>query len=29
MLKDDLKAKRDHPNGKIDWAYLLKIADGF
>tara|TARA_B100001057_G_scaffold17552_1_gene16234 strand:+ start:128 stop:328 length:201 start_codon:yes stop_codon:yes gene_type:complete len=29
IRKDDLKAKQGHPNGQIDWAYLLRMADGF
>ena len=29
IRKDDLAAKRGHPNGQIDWGYLLKMADGF
>ena len=29
IRKDDLEAKRGHPNGQIDWAYLLRMADSF
>ena len=29
IRKDDLDAKRGHPNGQVDWGYLLKMADGF
>ena len=29
IRKDDIKAKKGHPNGQIDWGYLLKMADGF
>ena len=29
IRKDDLAAKRGHPNGQVDWGYLLKMADGF
>ena len=29
IRKDDLKAKQGHPNGQIDWAYLLRMADSF
>ena len=29
IRKEDLDAKRGHPNGQFDWGYLLKIADSF
>ena len=29
IRKDDFEAKRGHPNGQIDWAYLLRMADSF
>tara|TARA_B100000963_G_C22148436_1_gene460650 strand:- start:246 stop:503 length:258 start_codon:yes stop_codon:yes gene_type:complete len=29
IRKDDLDAKRGHPKGQIDWAYLLRMADSF
>ena len=29
IRKDDLEAKRGHPNGQIDWQYLLRMADSF
>ena len=29
IRKDDLEAKKGHPNGQIDWAYLLRMADSF
>ena len=29
IRKDDIKAKKGHPNGQIEWGYLLKMADGF
>ena len=29
IRKDDLKAKQGHPNGQLDWGYLLKMADSF
>ena len=29
IRKDDLKTKQGHPNGQIDWGYLLRMADGF
>ena len=29
IRKDDLEAKRGHPNGQIDWGYLLRMADSF
>ena len=29
IRKDDLDAKRGHPNGQIDWGYLLRMADSF
>ena len=29
IRKDDLDAKRVHPEGQIDWAYLLRMADSF
>ena len=29
IRKDDLEAKQGHPNGQIDWGYLLRMADSF
>ena len=29
IRKDDLEAKGGHPNGQIDWQYLLRMADSF
>ena len=29
IREDDRKAKEGHPNGQIDWAYLLRMADSF
>ena len=29
IRKDDLEANRGPPNGQIDWAYLLRMADSF
>ena len=29
IRKDDLEAKKGHPNGQIDWGYLLNAADSF
>ena len=29
IRKDDLAAKKGHPKGQIDWAYLLRMADSF
>ena len=29
IRKDDLEAKAGHPDGQIDWAYLLRMADSF
>ena len=29
IRKDDLEAKKGHPNGHIYWAYLLRMADSF
>tara|TARA_Y100001968_G_scaffold257965_1_gene244861 strand:+ start:237 stop:455 length:219 start_codon:yes stop_codon:yes gene_type:complete len=29
IREDDLKAKNGHPNGQLDWGYLLRMADSF
>ena len=29
IRKDDIKAKKCHTNGQIDWGYLLRMADSF
>ena len=29
IREDDRKAKSCHPNGQIDWGYLLPMADSF
>ena len=29
IREDDRKAKEGHPNGQIDWGYLLRMADSF